>query len=205
MKTRRIVLAALLALLAWSSAQAQEKPNAGSATTDTSAVTASVRIQVVLTEYDGTKKIASLPYMLPYAATAATDDKSWRAFASLRVGVRVPIAAASSKTGENSVQYMDVGTNIDARARHLDGDRYAIELTVERSSLYTRGENKDGKTEGREWAPGDPVPGSQPLIRQFRGNVTILVHDGRGAEATVATDPLTGHSLKVEVLLTSVI
>ena len=201
MKTRRIVLAALLALLAWSSAQAQEKPNAGSASADTTAVAASVRIQVVLTEYDGTKKIASLPYVLPYAVT---DERSGRGSASLRVGVRVPIAAVSSKTGENTIQYTDIGTNIDARAKHLDGDRYAVELTVERSSLYSRAENKEGKTEGKEWTPGDPAPGSQPLVRQFRGNVTILVHDGHGAEATVATDPLTGHSLKVEVLLTSV-
>jgi hypothetical protein len=39
------------------------------------------------------------------------------------------------------------------------------------------------------------------MIRQFRGDVTLLLRDGQEAEATVATDPLTGRVLKVEAVL----
>jgi len=87
------------------------------------------------------------------------------------------------------------------RVKKADADRYTLELTIERSALYVREPNKDGEVEGREWAPGDPSPGSQPLIHDFRGNVSFIVRDGRPAEATVATDPITGHVMKVEVTL----
>jgi len=40
------------------------------------------------------------------------------------------------------------------------------------------------------------------MIRQFRGDMTLLLRDGQESEATVATDPLTGRVLKVDVVLT---
>jgi hypothetical protein len=59
-------------------------------------------------------------------------------------------------------------------------------------------------SQAKEWAPGDPSPGSQPLIRDFRNNFTMQLREGHGAEATVASDPMSGHVLKVELLLTLV-
>jgi hypothetical protein len=197
MKLSRCILSctALLMLLPFV-ARAQEKPAAASAS-QASATGIPLKLQVLLTEYDGTKKIASLPYTM--SLTATPESKPQRGSTQLRDGVRVPILTRS-KTGEDSVQYIDVGTNIDARDVHIEGDLYSVDFTIERSSLVVRMDNNEAK----EWAPGDPSPGSQPLIRDFRNSFTMQVREGHVTETTVASDPMSGHVLKVEVSLTAV-
>ncbi len=194
MKNQRILAIALVALFVPIGLKGQEKQNTGNAAAKSPIA---FRVLVVLTELDVAKKISSMPYTIPFA----TLNPEERTVSSIRVGVRVPVASTNSKTGENSIQYIDIGTNIDARIRNADPDRYILDLTVERSSLYIRQDNKDGRAEGREWAPGDPAPGHEPLIHEFRGNVMLLLRDGQTGEATVATDPLTGHTMKVELTL----
>lgn len=200
MRITRVSLVALLALLVLPCTKAQEKPASDTSSKESATpkdTTSAFRVQVVLSEFDGANKISSLPYTLPVATSS--DPRS---IGSLRLGIRVPIVTGS-KTGENSIQYIDIGSNIDVRIRRAEMDRYILDLTIDRSSLYVRDQNKDGKPEGREWAPGDPSPGAQPLIHEFRGNVSFLVRDGHAAEATVATDPITGHTMKAEVILTT--
>src|SRR5690349_22781112 len=47
-----------------------------------------VKVQVVFSEYDGEKKISSMPYSL----ISLADEKSWSNYnTSLRTGVRIPI------------------------------------------------------------------------------------------------------------------
>ena len=152
-----------------------------------------LNVRIVLTEYDGTKKIDSLPYTLSFN----TLDKSSRAFTSLRIGNRVPITGAL-KSGESSVTYLDIGTNIDARVSHSEEGKYVLELTFERSSLNVSGVNH----EARERESGEPPPSAQPPVRQFRGNLSVSLRDGQTMEVAMATDPLTGHVLKVEATLT---
>jgi hypothetical protein len=196
-KMMRVSLAALFVLLALPCGRAQEKQAPPASSSESAAPPTAFRVQVVLAEYDGTNKISSLPYTIP----VATLPYGARSLGSLRVGIRVPVPAAT-KTGESSFQYIDIGSNLDVRISRVDADRYALELTIERSSLYVRGQNKDGKAEGREWMPGDPSPDAEPLVRDFRGNLSFVVRDGHPAEATVATDPVTGHVMKVETVLT---
>lgn len=157
-----------------------------------------VKLEIVLSEYDGAKKISSLAYTLP---VISNGDRPSGAFASLRVGVRVPVNVTTEKKGENPLQYVDVGTNIDARAAHADDGRYQLDLTVDRSSLYVAARGKEGNIVGREWSAGDAPPGNPPMVRQYRGGLGLFVREGQAAEATVATDPVTGHVLKVEVTL----
>ncbi|MGB0036098.1 MAG: hypothetical protein WBP79_11545 [Candidatus Acidiferrales bacterium] len=189
MRIARILLASLLALLALPSLYAQEK-QATEATSEP-ATQVSLKVQTVLTEYDGTKKIASLPYMMPITLSPKSNPN-----ASVRIGVRVPVSV-SSKTGENSVQYIDVGTNLDCRVRETIGGKYILDFGVERSSLYVAGPGHEGK----EWVPGEPSPGNQPLLREFRGSFVLALRDGQTSEATVATDPVSGHVLKIEATL----
>ena len=189
-KAMRWAIAVLAALAISPVLRAQEKP-ADSGTQPTA-----FRVQVVLTEYDGSTKISSLPYTVP----VALQPGERRAVGSVRVGIRVPVALGS-KTGENAIQYMDVGTNLDVRLRGADAERYPVELTIEHSWLYMREQNKEGKVEGRAWAPGDPNPSSTPLNQQFRFTVEFLLRDGHSAETTVATDPVTGHVFKVDLQL----
>jgi len=197
MKRIRWALAPLLVLAISTSLRAQEK-HPGNAAADSAALPA-FRVQVVISEYDGANKVASLPYIVPIATTLPGEKQM--AFGSVRVGLRVPIPA-STKTGENSIQYMDVGSNVDVRVRPVDAERYSLELTIERSWLYSRYRDKDGNVQGRAWVQGDPLPESAPLNHHFRANIEFVLRDGRNAETTAATDPITGHVFKVDAQLT---
>jgi len=191
--------AALLLFVA-PAVRAQDKP---AAETPAPEAIVPAKLQIVLTEYDGTKKISSMPYSIPIVLQVSALTSS------LRLGVRVPVNSTTSKTGENSLQYVDVGTNIDVsdidyRLNHVlaTPGRFTIELRIDRSSLYVPSRDKDGHIDGgKDWTAGEPPPGNEPMIRQFRGDVMLLLRDGQEAEATVATDPLTGHILKVEATL----
>jgi hypothetical protein len=198
MKLSRCILSctAFLMLLPFV-ARAQEKPAAEAPTNQTSASVIPLRLQVLLTEYDGTKKIVSLPYTMSLVGYPAS--KPPHGFNQLRDGVRVPVLTGS-KTGENSMQYIDIGTSIEAHNAQTEGNLYTVDFTIERSSLVVRMDNNQAK----EWAPGDPSPSSQPLIRDFRNNFTMQLREGHVTEATVASDPMSGHVLKVEVSLTAV-
>src|ERR1700691_6801005 len=95
---------AALLIFAVPAAKAQDKPAAEANAPD---VTMPAKLQIVLTEYDGTKKISSMPYSIPFVLSRAPLTSS------LRLGVRVPVNTTTSKTGESSLTYVDVGTNID--------------------------------------------------------------------------------------------
>jgi hypothetical protein len=157
-----------------------------------------VKLQVVLSEYDGTKKISNLSYSIPLIVPGAQPSA---VYSTLRIGVKVPVATADSKTGASEIQYIDVGTSIDARVAHADDGKYQAELKVDRSSLYVTARGQDGKIVGKEWSDGDAPPRDQPFVRQYRGDVGMFLREGQPTEGTVATDPLTGHVFKVEVTL----
>jgi len=200
-----IWLGACAALLLFSApaTKAQDKPATEPPAPE--AIEQPAKLQIVLTEYDGTKKISSMPYSIPFILSRAALTSS------LRMGVRVPVNSTTSKTGESSLTYVDVGTNIDVsnidyrmNQSHIlsTPGRFSVQLKIDRSSLYVPSRDKDGHIDGgKDWTAGDPPPGNEPMIRQFRGDVTLLLRDGQEAEATVATDPLTGRVLKVEAVL----
>jgi hypothetical protein len=193
---------AALLLFAVPAAKAQDKP--ATETPAPEVIEQPARLQIVLTEYDGTKKISSMPYSIPFILSRTPLTSS------LRMGVRVPVNT-SSKTGESSLTYVDVGTNIDVsdidyrmNQNHVPATsgRFSVDIKIDRSSLYVPSRDKDGHIDGgKDWTAGEPPPGNEPMIRQFRGDVTLLLRDGQELEATVATDPLTGRVLKVEAVL----
>src|SRR5437764_12663272 len=84
----------------------------------------SLRVQVVISEYDGEKRISSLPYTL----LVNSDGNK----ASIRMGLRVPVATSVSQ-----FQYMDIGSNLDGWAAKTDEGRFKVHLNLERSSSYS--------------------------------------------------------------------
>lgn len=149
-----------------------------------------LRVQVVFIEYDAEKKVSSLPYTLLVNA----DDRGPQA--AVRMGLRVPIETSSSGGTNKQFQYMDVGTNLDGRAERVDDGRYSLKLNVEKSSIYTPGTGEKPATVG-----GNEILAGQPILQTFRSQVNLLVRDGQTIQSTVASDPVTGHVLKVEVTL----
>jgi hypothetical protein len=190
---KKTVLAVSLAILVlvvprlW--AQDKEKAAGEPKPTQTEKTVTPLRVQVVFTEFEGEKKIASLPYTFLVNA----DDRGSQA--AVRMGLRVPIET-SSNTGVKQFQYQDVGTNIDGRAEKADDGRFVLRLNVERSSVYLPG--TEGKPAG---IGGSEISGAQPIVQQFRTQVNLLIRDGQTIQSTVATDPFTGHVTKVDVTL----
>jgi type II secretory pathway component GspD/PulD (secretin) len=112
------------------------------------------------------------------------------------MGLRVPIESSSSNTGVKQFQYIDVGTSLDGRAEKTDDGRFLLKLSVEKSSVYLPGANQKAASVG-----GNEISSSQPIVQQFRTQVNLLVRDGQTIQSTVATDPVTGHTLRVDVTL----
>jgi hypothetical protein len=201
MKVSWLTACAALLLIAPGVVRSQEKPAAEKPAAETPApetVVVPVKLQVVLTEYEGTNKVSSLPYTILLNVPNKFSGRMY----SLRMGVRVPVTTTSSKSGENTLTYVDVGTNIDSNANHTADGRYAVDLRIERSSLYVPFADKESNYHGKEWTVGEAPPGDAPMVRQFRGDVALVVRDGQPSEATVATDPLSGRVLKIEAVLT---
>lgn len=176
--------------------RAQDKPKAEDRP-KAEAQTTPVKVTVVFTEFDGDKKTKSLPYTVYINAPDASELKSQ--WVKMRVGSRVPVYTGGS-TG--NMTYLDVGTNIDARAAHTPEGHFLLYLNLERS-----------------WAEGytlvpvqrppeqiDPHAGSfqEPIIRNFRSELDLKLREGQTLESTMATDPVSGKVMKVEVSLSAV-
>jgi hypothetical protein len=166
--------------------QDKEKSVEASKTPETEKAVTPLRVQVVFNEYDGDKKISSLPYTLLMNA-----EDHYRT--SMRMGLRVPIET-SSNTGVKQIQYQDVGTNLDGTAQKADADKFSLNLLVEKTSVYVPGSAQKSASIG-----GNEISNSQPIIQAFRIQGNLLVRDGQTVQSTAATDPVTGHVLKLDV------
>src|SRR5206468_9639729 len=100
------------------------------------AVFTPLKVQLVISKYQGEKKTSSLPYTLSVNA----DDKEG---ARLRMGAQVPLPIAATPVLDNKtipyggpVQYREIGTNIDCVAESLSDGRFRLALTIEDSSIY---------------------------------------------------------------------
>src|SRR5215475_11778666 len=188
MKAERAAFAVLAVMMLVLTASAQEKE----AKQDESAPARrakpmAVKVGVTFVEFEGEKKVKSLPYVL-----AVVTDKEPFSSSKMRMGSRVPVYTGK----ENGMQYLDVGSNIDCQAtRGLDG-AFDLRLSLDRS-----------------WVEGDvPVPVEktqqassgqfpEPVIRQFRSDLNLILRDGQSVESTFANDPLSGKVFKVEISL----
>ncbi len=158
-----------------------------------------LKVQIVMSEYDGDRKVGSLPYALLVGIPAG--NSSTLGISSIRMGVRVPVVSGMpSKDGAAQFQYLDVGTNIDCRARVSEPGLFDLNLTIERSSVYSNAAVSDEKT-AHAVSEDVRVSKDQPLIRQFRTGLNILLKDGQTAESVMSTDPVSGRVLRLTVTL----
>jgi hypothetical protein len=167
----------------WAQDKTQEKPK----TEERAKPSVPVRVQIVFTEYDGEKKVSSMPYTFMVIA----DERMGGYYStSLRTGIRVPIEVDGK---DQKTTYMDLGSNIDCGVRSEDDGRYRVYLSFERSSLFP---NKSA--EGERLVS---EPNGLPLLRQFRSSESLVLKDGQALENIASTDPLNGHSLHVSVTI----
>lgn len=157
-----------------------------------------LRVDLVLMEYEGEKKISSLPYTLYIGVAPEIGNHFF--WQSLRMGVRVPIATGPSavSSAATSVQfsYQDLGTDIDCGAAAEADGRYRIEAKIDRSSIYAPNEGESGGDRSQM----NVVP-HEPIIRHFNSGFDLRLRDGETGEGISATDPFNGHVLKVSVTI----
>ena len=146
-----------------------------------------------MSEFDGAKKISSLPYTMNVSATG--KDNPHRNSSFLRMGVKVPVFVGGGAKG-NQWQYVNVGTNIDCSAKAMGDGRYKIDFNVERTSTYTPGAQAAAET-----APGIKTVGARPILRQFHFSTTLVLRDGQSDDSTLASDPFNGHVMRIAVTM----
>jgi hypothetical protein len=188
----RKVLLAVAALLALSvipiPLTAQE-----SSKTESKKPVSLLKVQVTFSESEGEKKLANLPYT--FFLRSGDSNPGPAPWTKVRVGSRVPVYAK-----EGGMQYIDVGTNIDARAYSLDEGRFDIYLNLERSWVEGDVLVPLGKSSG---AADEPSPGrfKEPVIRQFKTELTFTMRDGQTIQTTQAADPLSGRVLTITLTM----
>jgi hypothetical protein len=191
MRTASVQIASLLLLGILSPVVlAQDKPK----TDDKSKVevlTTPIKVQIVFTEFEGDKKIKSLPYVMYMNAPDSSELRAgWVKF---RIGSRLPIYV-----GKNEMQYMDVGTNVDARSAYTGDGHVLLQMTLERS--WVEGEVSVPMTKS-DSSPSDPSGGhfQEPIVRGFKSELDLKLREGQPVESNMATDPISGRVLKVEI------
>jgi hypothetical protein len=193
MRKLRFALAVLFAL----SAVPLRLTAQDSAKTDGKKAPVTLKVQVTFTETEGGKKLANLPYM--FFLKAVDNSPSPPPWTKMRIGSRIPVYVGK----ENGMQYIDVGTNIDARGFTRDDGRFDLTFDLERS--WVEGDvvvpmEKPSST------PSDPSTGHfrEPIIRQLKTELSFTIRDGESVQTTQAADPLSGRVLTISITITAV-
>jgi hypothetical protein len=180
------ILTALTFLCPYLSAQDRPK-------TDSKAPVSTLKLQVTIVEREGEKKVTSLPYTFFLRAGDALGGSPWT---KLRTGSRVPVYVGK----EGGTQYIDVGTSIDARGMAAEDGRFDVTVNLERS--WVDGEVDISTQKPREAvADANSARFKQPIIRQFKTEVTLPMGDGQTTETTEAADPGSGRVLTLTVTM----
>jgi hypothetical protein len=169
---------------------AQQKPD----TTSARDLLVPLKVEFVVSEFDGTKKISSLPYTMEVSAVGERAGKL--NYSRLRMGVQVPVLVGGGSKG-NEWQYTNVGTNIDCSAKAMGDGTYQINFNVERSSTYTPG----AEPTASETSVGIKAAGARPILRRFSASTTLLLRDGQTNDSTLASDPFNGHVMRITVTM----
>ena len=200
MPRRRLVLASLTValaarfgagLLAQAPAPVPVQPLQAATPDPAPGAPVAVKIDILLTRVSGGKTLSSLPYSLNAAEGKRT---------SLRLGSSVPIPRNvvpqdGSGAGVTSYSYQSVGSNIDCDVQRQSDGRYRLTLAMEDSSV----------AEGpRTSAFGiGTATTTMPVIRTYSINTLLILRDGEATTFNVATDKVSGDTIRAEVTVTA--
>jgi hypothetical protein len=191
MRTVRVASAVILALLILPfRILPQESPKP-----DAKKPSSTLKVQVTFTETEGDKKVASLPYT--FFLKAAEPIPSWT---KLRMGSRVPVYVGK----DGGMQYIDVGTNIDARATPTDSGRFDVFVNLERSWVEGDVTITPAKSSANGSVDQNAERFKEPIIRQFKTELTLTMHDGETIQTAQAADPLSARVLTITVTINAV-
>jgi hypothetical protein len=181
-----VLVAALAMGTRWVSAQ--EKPKSEDAAIEArQAETTPLKISVTFTEFEGDRKVKSLPY----TTIVIADGKNPKSV--VKMGSRVPVYTGK----EYGMQYLDVGSNIDCQASRTKDNKFDLRLSLDRS--WVEGNVAVAVDPGTALQSSGQFP--EPILRQFKSELSLTLRDGQTVESSFATDPLSGKVFRVEVSL----
>jgi hypothetical protein len=134
-----------------------------------------LKVQVVISRYEGDKKVSSLPYVIAVTANSPQG-------VLIRMGSQIPIALPGNQGP--SFEYKNVGTNIDCSANSTDDGRFQVYVSIEDTSVMERRSSD-----------------SAPTLRTFLTRNSVVLKDGQSSQYTAAADKTTGEVVKVDVTL----
>jgi hypothetical protein len=189
MRTRLLVAMAIAAVMC-TAITAQEKPAPAPAETPIAGRTP-LKVQFVLSRYQGDKRVSSLPYIL---GVLSNGQKT-----SLRMGIQVPISNTSGKgpgaIPNSSYQYKDLGTNIDCQASNAGNGQFNLVVTISDSMLFLDPSATPEKQHQQ-------IVRDAPAFRSFTSSFAMLLRDGQTMQYASATDAISGEVMKIDVTLT---
>jgi hypothetical protein len=145
-----------------------------------------LQVQIVISRYQGDKRVSSLPYTLSMSTTSGMSQANLRLNSEVPVPTTIFTPAGDGKPSSSSTSYTyrTVGTNIDVRSvARMDG-KYGLSVAVQETYV--------------QLPTGDKGVGT-PSFGNYQSNNTVYVKDGEMAQFTAATDRVTGEVVRVEV------
>lgn len=188
MRTLLIALLALvLPLSAQEQRQEQRKPEARTeAVPKAEEAGRAYKLNYVISEFDAGKRTDSKEYSMVLEGSRV---------GRVRVGTRVPILRFANKPEEPpSVQYIDIGVNIDANTRHVSDSAVWVRSNLNVSSVIAPTGEAD-KTKATSL---------QPVIRNFSSENEVTVPVGKPVVLFVLDEPNSRRSFQVQVTATRV-
>jgi hypothetical protein len=184
-----VVLVTLFAISA--AGRGQEKPQPDTQKEDQARVFSTVKVKFVLTEFDGDKKISTLPYSFLMNTEKEKGLGSPHYSNYIRSGARLPM----SPDKDGKTQYLDIGSNVDCALTSDDAGHYLMRFSFERTALAPPARN-DSKA--------DPVLNySGMVLPTFRSSALVPLKDGQPTEVMSSADPLNGHVYTLTVTVTA--
>jgi hypothetical protein len=144
-----------------------------------------VKVQVVLSRYEGDRKTSSLPFTM-----LATADGG---LAQIRTGSQVPIVSGTAAPNADKLnfQYIDVGTNVDVTVKTTENGRFNVILNFQDRSAMDK----------VPLAGSVSNPITAPVLRNFLYVNSVLLKDGESKQFVAASDKASGEMIKIDVTL----
>ena len=200
-RVSKVIGAGMVAAAALSVFSVPMRAQADQSGQQASLATVQVQVDVVLTRWQGEKRTSSMPFVL--MANASPRGSS----TSIRMGVDVPVGTSTSNvtqttgaqgsspratnTARVATEFRNVGTDIDVNVSRVDSATFAVGINVRDSSIFTSDQTKMPNT------LVDPT-----AFRTFSTSNSLNMTDGQTRLFGVATDKITGETLRIEVKLT---
>jgi Bacterial type II and III secretion system protein len=162
-----------------------------------------LKVLIVVSRYQGEKKVSSLPYTLTVNANDRVTGPLGQfepRMVQLRTGASIPVPSMAPPKESpmqgpvGPVQYKPIGINIDCTAQSTDDGRFRVDISIEDTSVYSEGQTAEGVAKMSDI----------PSFRTFQTSNTVILKDGQSSEFTAAADRISGEVTKIDITVTVV-